>query len=318
MRLDRILLACLSALVLGAAVQAGPAGETPAAAPAAKAGEAQPPVKLTPLDEAMKDPNHKVGYVKKTLKMADGTERIYQVFVPLDYTADKKWPVILFLHGAGECGTDGQKVLIQGLPKEITKREGKFEFIVVAPQCERITFPRPAEGQKAEPGKPRFRGGWNDTQEQMAMDSLKATLGEYTCDKDRVYLTGLSMGGYGTWSFAVKYPGQFAALVPICGAGDPAKADEIKTIPTWVWHGADDGTVAPARSREMVTALLKAGATELRYTEVPKVGHNSWDNTYDGNAVFDWLLKHKLGDLGKQAAVKAVIDAPSWADAPKP
>ena len=282
---------------------------------AAKADEAKAPA-ASALDEVMKNPNHKVGFVRKTARHADGTDRPYYVWVPLTYTADKKWPVILFLHGAGECGTDGDKVLIQGLPKEIKKRDGKFDFIVVMPQCVSLRE-APKDPAKGETSAPRHKGGWRDAEEQLAIDAFKATLKEYSCDADRAYLTGLSMGGYGTFMFALKYPNMFAATVPICGGGVVNRAGDIAHIPTWVWHGSDDKTVAPDNSRKMVAALVKEKAAEVRYTEVPGVGHNSWDNAYANDEVFKWLREHKVSSLGKARPVKPVIDAPAWADAPK-
>ncbi len=283
-----------------------PAAETaaPAKAPAAKAGGAPELPSAPAIDAAMKDPNHKVGFIRKTLRLKDGTERIYQVWVPLDYTADKKWPVILFLHGAGECGTDGEKVLIQGLPKEIRKRDGKFEFIVVIPQCASMrpkeSAPEAAkEAPKAKGDRFGGRWGWIDAQEELVMAALAATLKEYSCDTDREYLTGLSMGGFGTYLLAMKYPKEFVALVPICGGGDTGRAKEFADIPIWIWHGDADKTVPVDLSRKMVEALKAAGAKELKYTEVPDVGHNSWDNTYASDELWTWLLNHR-----RSAAVK--------------
>ena len=310
--LSWIALALAGAMLCLAAPTCRAADTAPAAA---KADEAKAPA-ASALDEIMKDPNHKAGFVRKTIRHADGTDRPYYVWIPLTYTADKKWPVILFLHGAGECGTDGDKVLIQGLPKEIKKRGGKFDFIVVMPQCISLhPVPKdPAKGPTSEAG---HKGGWRDAEEQLAIDAFKATLKEYSCDPDRLYLTGLSMGGYGTFMFALKYPNMFAATVPICGGGAVNRAGDIAHIPTWVWHGSDDKTVAPDNSRKMVAALVKEKAAEVRYTEVPGVGHNSWDNAYADDEVFKWLLQHKVSSLGKAKPAKPVIDAQNWADAPK-
>ena len=302
----------LASMTVAAAETAAPPAKA-ADQPAAKSEAAKSPA-ASPLDEIMKDPNRKVGFIRKTARHADGTDRPYYVWVPLTYTADKKWPVILFLHGAGESGTDGDKVLIQGLPKEITKRGGKFDFIVVMPQC--ISLGAAPKDEKA-PDKPRHKGGWRDAEEQLALDAFKAALREYSCDPDRAYLTGLSMGGYGTFMFMLNYPNMFAATAPICGGGVAARAGDIAHIPTWVWHGDSDKTVPPDNSRRMVAALVKAEAAEVRYTEVAGVGHNSWDNAYTGDQVFTWFLAHKVSDLGKAKPVNPVIDAPSWADAPK-
>ncbi|MCX5676661.1 MAG: prolyl oligopeptidase family serine peptidase [Planctomycetota bacterium] len=294
------ILASLCLMVAATAACAADSAALPAA-PAATAPAAGSPT----LEEVMKDPNRKVGFIRKTLKLDDGTERIYQVWVPLDYAAGKKWPVILFLHGKGESGTDGEKVLIQGLPKEIKKRDGKFEFIVVIPQSASgaaMTVPSKDAPKTAEKGPaspaapPRPRGGWVGADEEFAIKALQATQREYTTDPDRVYLTGLSMGGFGTWSFAWKYPNAYAAIVPICGGGDPSKAATFAHIPTWVWHGDADKTVPPDLSRKMVEALKAAGAKEVKYSELPGVGHNSWDQAYASDELWTWLLAHRRAD----------------------
>jgi poly(3-hydroxybutyrate) depolymerase len=260
-------------------------------------------------DEAMKDPQRKVGFIRKVIVGPDGAERIYAVWIPLTYTADKKWPVILFLHGLGESGSDGQKPLTQGLPKEITKRQGKFDFIVVIPQVAgSFALVRGAEGTGMHAA-----GGWGGPDGAIAAGALAKTLHEYSCDADRVYLTGLSMGGYGTYTLAMKHPKTFAAIVPICGGGDPITAEDLGRHPIWIWHGEADPTVPVQRSRDMVTALVKAKAHELRYTELPGVGHNSWDAAYASDDLYTWLLAHKLSDQEGAKPVKPVIDAPNWA-----
>ncbi len=238
----------------------------------------------------MADPNRTVGFLPKTFRLPDGAERIYQVWVPLDYDPKKPWPTILFLHGRGECGTDGEKVLKQGVPKEIKRRKGDFPFIVVIPQS---------------------MGGWSDDNRKVAVGALKQTVRQYAVDTDRVYLTGLSMGGFGTFQLAEAYPRSFAAVVPICGGTDPSAAAKVRHIPIWVWHGSEDNVVEPENSRKIVAALVKARARELRYTEVPGVKHNSWDRAYPDDALWEWLLAHRLRDLRRsQRPLPPVIDAP--------
>ncbi|MBM4019582.1 MAG: hypothetical protein FJ288_14895 [Planctomycetes bacterium] len=290
----RLLPAGVLLVLFGACVTAADAPPAPPA-PAAAPGAASAPS----LEEVMKDPNRKVGFIRKTLKLDDGTERIYQVWVPLSYTPDKKWPVILFLHGKGESGTDGEKILVQGLPKEIKKRAGKFDFIVAIPQCASGAAPRePAKEAAKDAPKgaalPFRRTGWVGPDEEFALKSLQAAMRDYACDPQRVYLTGLSMGGFGTWSLAAKYPAMFAAIAPICGGGDPASAAAIAPLPAWVWHGAADNVVPPEMSRRMVEALKAAGAKEVKYTELPGVGHNSWDAAYAGDELWSWMLSHRL------------------------
>jgi predicted peptidase len=299
-------------LAYSLAAQTSIAADTAAAAaPAAASPDGA--AKASKFEGVMKDPNRKVGFIRKTITLANSTERCYQIWVPLDYTPDKKWPVILFLHGAGERGTDGEKVLTQGLPKEITKRQGQFEFIVVIPQCAGEFGPprspaakQPATNAKdtakkssaqdaAKNGleKPRPRGGWVGPDEEIAMQALRATLRDYSTDPERIYLTGLSMGGFGTFIFAMKYPTQWAAAVPICGGGDTTQVSLIADIPIWVWHGDADKTVPVDASRKMVAALKEAGAKEVKYTELPGVGHNSWDAAYASDDLWKWLLEHR-------------------------
>ena len=196
----------------------------------------------------------------------------YLLFLPEGYDkGDKKWPLILFLHGAGESGNDLQKVKIHGPPK-IVESKPDFPFIVVSPQSR--------------------QRGWNP-------DVLKAMLDDvcekYRVDRDRVYLTGLSMGGFGTWSLAAAYPDYFAAIVPICGGGDPASASKLKNLPIWVFHGAKDEAVPLKRSEDMVEALKKAGA-DVKFTVYPDAGHDSWTETYNNPELYRWLLNHKRSE----------------------
>jgi len=215
------------------------------------------------------------GFLDRVFVDSDGKEAKYVLFVPHDYKADKAVPVILFLHGSGESGNDGKKQAAQGLGNAIKKRDKDFPCIVVFPQSQKRTWKADSDDSKR------------------ALQILELVQKEYKIDPKRVYLTGLSMGGYGTWSLATKYPDRWAAIVPICGGGDPAEADKIKNIPCWCFHGDADTAVKVDRSRDMIAALKKAGA-EPKYTEYPKVGHNSWDKAYATPELWDWLLKQKL------------------------
>ena len=194
----------------------------------------------------------------------------YLLYLPDGYGKDDKaWPLLLFLHGAGESGNDLSKVKKHGPPKLI--EAGKdFPCIVVSPQA------------------PRF--GWDVATLGGLLDDVMA---KYKVDKDRVYLTGLSMGGFGTWALAAAYPDKFAALIPICGGGNPKDAAKMKDLPVWVFHGAKDTTVAPSQSEAMVNALKDAGAANVKYTLYPDAGHDSWTATYDDPAVWEWLFKQK-------------------------
>ena len=132
---------------------------------------------------------------------------------------------------------------------------------------------------------------WWDAAEDHIDTATAAVLDEYTIDPDRVYLTGLSMGGYGTWQYGAKHIDTFAALIPICGGGKRSDAPALATKPIWAFHGADDTTVPPGMSRQMVDLVKKAGGT-IKYTEYPKAGHNSWDAAYNDPKAIRWLLEH--------------------------
>jgi predicted peptidase len=195
----------------------------------------------------------------------------YLLFLPEGYDqADKRWPLVLFLHGSGESGSDLEKVKIHGPPK-IVETKKDFPFILVSPQC------------------PSPRVGWDPATLKALLDDV---LANYKVDPERIYLTGLSMGGYGSWRLAAFAPNRFAAVVPICGGGNPADAPRIKHVPIWVFHGAKDKTVPLKNSQEMVDALKAAGA-DVKFTVYPEAGHDSWTATYDNPELWEWLLKQK-------------------------
>ena len=193
---------------------------------------------------------------KQTAEMyeADGKKLGYLLSLPADYGKDpaKKWPVMLFLHGSGEAGdgtTQLDKVKKHGPPKLIDNGKA-LPFIVVSPQN-----PMP---DRSNPGA---RRGWDPKQLKGLLDEVTSTHAKQA-DADRVYLTGLSMGGFGSWALAAEYPDAFAAVAPICGGGNPAKADAIKHLPIWVFHGEKDTAVKIERSEAMVTALRAPDVTE--------------------------------------------------------
>jgi len=202
--------------------------------------------------------------IMKTVKLN------YLLYLPKGYdNSKKKFPLILFLHGAGERGDDLSKVKIHGIPK-IVEQKDDFPFIAVSPQCPADSW-WPAE-----------------------IDALNALLDDiikkYRVDKNRIYLTGLSMGGYGTWSLAIAHPEKFAAIVPICGGGDPDKVSAIKDIPVWVFHGAKDSLVKLEQSEKMVNALKQIGGN-VKFTVYPDADHDSWTATYDNPELYEWLLQ---------------------------
>jgi predicted peptidase len=193
----------------------------------------------------------------------------YLLYLPEGYaTGGKEWPLVLFLHGAGETGSDLKRVKVHGPPHLAEQK--KFPFILVSPQCP--------------------QRGWNISALNALLDHVIAG---HRVDKNRVYVTGLSMGGFGTWALASTYPERFAAIIPICGGGNPANASKLKELPIWVFHGAKDETVPPSRSEDMVKALKSAGAERVKFTLYPNAKHDSWTVTYNNAEVWDWLLKQK-------------------------
>jgi predicted peptidase len=224
----------------------------------------------------------------------NGEKRLYQVYVPREYSGEREWPVILFLHGSGESGRNGITQTLIGLPAAIRKNPERFPAIVVMPQ---------ALMEKA----------WMEAGEQdVALAALDATQKEYKTDRARVYLTGLSKGGFGTWHLAARAPERFAAMAPVCGGIVPTKralermgktAAEVPTdaelakkigagMPAWVFHGGADPTVPVEASRTAVAALKELGSG-VKYTEYEGVGHNSWDKAYGDAAFAEWLFQQR-------------------------
>jgi predicted peptidase len=237
---------------------------------------------------------HETGFLDRIVAV-NGVEYRYQVFVPRNWGPKVKWPVILFLHGYGEEGEDGLLPTDVGIAAAIRNHVDRFPFVVVIPQC-------------------RKNDWWtNVPMEAEALKALDQTMKEFKGDPQRVYLTGLSMGGYGTWALGAQYASKFAALAPVCGgirlppgddmpnahntddSADPyaAVAQKIGKTPVWVFHGGSDPVVPVQESRQMVEALKAAGGN-VRYTEYSGVGHNSWGKAYDEADLFAWLLAQRL------------------------
>ncbi len=214
----------------------------------------------------------KTGFVNMIHKGKDGDSK-YVVFVPHSYTGEKAMPLILFLHGAGERGDDGLASVTQGIGNGIKfkNNEKKFPFFVVFPQC-------------------KLKGSWKagGADADRALAILDEVQKAYKIDDKRLYLTGLSLGGSGTWSLAAAHPTKWAAIAPICGGADPDMAVKIKDLPCWCFCGDQDGGIE--KNRAMVKALKAAGGNP-RYSEYPYVGHNSWDSAYVTPELYTWFLK---------------------------
>lgn len=195
----------------------------------------------------------------------------YLLYLPKDYNeSDKDFPLVLFLHGSGERGTDIEKVKIHGLPKLIG--EGKdFPFIVVSPQCPDDIF-------------------WNVDVLIALLDEMEST---YRVDRNKIYVTGLSMGGHATWELALRQPNRFAAIAPVCGWADTSKANTISKIPIWVFHGAKDNVVPVNAAEDMVKALKNYGSN-VKLTIYPEANHDSWTETYNNEELYKWFLEQSL------------------------
>jgi predicted peptidase len=203
----------------------------------------------------------------------------YLLFLPQDYTesVSKQWPLILFLHGAGERGSNLVQVARHGPPR-IVEQKPDFPFIVVSPQC--------PPGQR-----------WDSDALLALLDHVQR---EYRVDSKRTFLTGLSMGGYGTWNLGLAHPDRFAAIAPICGGGDPLvlllsnpqKRKALRSLPVWAFHGAKDPVVRLEESERMVNALRQFGATNVQLTVYPEAQHDSWTETYDNPKLYEWFLQH--------------------------
>ncbi len=198
------------------------------------------------------------------------TEEIhYWQYLPDNYATDTttQFPLVVFLHGGGEVGTDLELVKKHGLPKLIAEGQS-FPFVLVAPQNPRDQL-------------------WDDALALAVLDRAMAT---HRIDPDRVYLTGLSRGGFGTWRLAIQHPDRFAAIAPVCGGGVPDYAQRLKDVPVWAFHGAKDRVIPLSRTVAMVEALLAAGGN-VKLTVYPEAGHDSWTETYNNPALYDWLLQ---------------------------
>jgi len=191
----------------------------------------------------------------------------YLLYLPKDYPeSTQRWPLIVFLHGSGESGTDLEAVTRNGPPKIVGQHQD-LPFVILSPQR--------SDGQSWAPSTIRML--------------LEDVVRRYQIDTDRVYLTGLSMGGFATWELALELPGAFAAIAPVCGGGNPDAVCALRDIPVWVFHGAKDNIVPIENSEEMVTALKACGGN-VRFTAYPGVGHNSWDSAYGDPELYRWFL----------------------------
>jgi len=213
----------------------------------------------------------------------------YRLLKPARLEEGKRYPVVLFLHGAGERGDDNRAQL-KYLPEWMAEKEyrAKYPAIVIAPQCRKerrwVDVDWGDDKSVGMPAEPSH-------QMKVAMGILDHVLENYPVDKRRIYLTGLSMGGYGSWDLAMRRPKMFAAVAPVCGGGDESKAKLLVDVPIYAYHGDQDQAVPVERTRKMIAAINQAGGTP-KYKELPGVGHNSWTAAYrDPDGVVPWMFE---------------------------
>ena len=247
-------------------------------------------------------------YEARTFTAADGATLGYRLLAPKTVEPGKKYPLVLFLHGAGERGADNGVQIKHGAPlfAKPEVRE-KYPCYVLAPQCplektwsavKGWTGPNTYEEQPTEPMK-------------LALGALDAVLKEFPVDTDRLYVTGLSMGGYGTWDLLTRAPGRWAAAAPICGGGDASRIAVAKAVPVWAFHGVLDPTVPVVRTQELIAALKAAGGKPM-YSEYPYIKHDSWGTAYGEPELLPWMFAQKRG----QAAVSFATVAGPLAQPP--
>lgn len=214
------------------------------------------------------------GFLNKTVQVG-GKDIRYVTYVPRGYDPAKPMPAIIFLNGSGECGTDGMKQACIGLGSAVMMNVEKWPFVVMFPQ------------------KQDVRHKWED-EDDMVMAVLEKTKGEYSVDSSRLYLTGLSQGGHGTWSIGAKHADLFAAIAPVCGWGDEEIAKKLVGMPIWVFHG-DQDTAVNVDSAYAMEKFLKGAGGSCKLTIYPGVGHNSWDKAYWQEDLGTWFLEHRKG-----------------------
>jgi len=212
-------------------------------------------------------------------------ETDYLLSLPAQYNSDtsQRWPLLMFLHGSGESGHELQKVKAHG-PPELVEKGKNFPFIVVSPQSD-------------------VPNGWDADMLYKLLQDVKR---KYRVDNDRIFLTGLSMGGYGTWSLAMKHPEEFAAIAPVCGGGDTTDTWKLRNIPVWCFHGAKDNVVLPVYSENLVKATRRLNP-DVKFTLYPEANHNSWDLTYNNDSLYTWMLSHTRYRYQEVPAKDAVL-----------
>ncbi|MCA1808098.1 MAG: prolyl oligopeptidase family serine peptidase [Lentisphaerae bacterium] len=229
----------------------------------------------------------------RIFKDTDGEAMPYRIMKPVHYDPKEKHPLVLCLHGAGGRGNDNRSRGTEAF-KALSQDDilQKYPAFLLTPQC-----PKDKKWVNTSWTKGSYAISDVPISEQMkrVLQILQSVQNEFNIDPDRIYVTGQSMGGYGTWDIILRKPNLFAAAVPVCGAGDPGQAARIAHLPIWAFHGEQDPTVPVSGSRDMRAAIKIAGG-EMKYTEYPGVGHKSWENAWAEKDLVPWLFKQKKSE----------------------
>jgi len=208
--------------------------------------------------------------LERSLRIDEETSVPYLQYLPQEFDSSKKWPLLLFLHGRGESNGPLSGLKKWG-PCRLIEEGRNFPFIIISPQCPKTAW-------------------WSNEDQQVLLEKLLAHLQKtLPIDQSRLYLTGLSMGGFGSWELAARNPNTFAAVMPICGGGNTKDGPKLVDTPVWAWHGTADKIIPVGKSTDMVLAIKRAGGTKIKFTRLIGVGHVSWPMVYNDPKVWEWL-----------------------------
>jgi predicted peptidase len=238
--------------------------------------------------------SQKMDAFEKSIYINKGDSLPYRMLKPVEAKSRGQLPLVIFLHGAGERGNDNE-VQIKHIAELFLNENNRMKFpcYVIAPQC-----PKGQKWAAYEGEIETMRLGKNPTRPtKLVIELMEQVCNNYPIDQSRIYITGLSMGGFGTWDLITRFPDKFAAAVPICGGGDATRAAQIRHLPLWAFHGSKDKIVVPQHSRKMIHALHDTGGLP-GYTEYPDVEHDSWVNAYREPVLLEWLFRQKKLNTG--------------------
>jgi predicted peptidase len=230
-------------------------------------------------------------FEKRVFIGSDAEKLPFRLLKPEPCVAGRKFPLVIFLHGSGERGSDNELQLTHCVREFTTPaNRAAYPCFVLVPQCEERSAWNAIDWDGVTPLRTSAAPARST---RLLLELLPQLCDELPIDRDRLYLSGISLGGFGTWDLAIRNPRLFAAAAPICGRADDAALATLAHLPVWVFHGSDDEAVLVDHSRSAVRALQNAGSTVVKYTEYAGVGHNSWDRTFSDPEFFRWLFAQR-------------------------